>query len=289
MMSLNVAKTESNEFTDVLGRIETCTALISADKVQQLASTLGVDVSGNAGEPLPPGWHWIFFNPFVARHLIGEDGHPKRGGFLPDVGLPRRMWAGGRLKYHSPLTIGSAAEKISEITNVTSKTGRAGRLVFVTVTHKISQDGKLCVEEEQDIVYREAPQPGAPTPAPPVAPESSTWSEMISPDPVLLFRYSTLTSNGHRIHYDSVYAREIEGYPDLVVHGPLISTLLQGLACRAEPGKQITSFDFRAVSPIFVSQSFNIEAKIDQETQVLHLWARKATGELAMTAEASFA
>ncbi|CDZ61720.1 hypothetical protein [Neorhizobium galegae] len=171
------------------------------------------------------------------------------------------MWAGGRLQYIAPVPIGKIAEKISEILSVTPKSGKAGRLVFVTVRHRIVCDGAVCIEEAQDIVYREPPQAVAAPPASaPAAPEGATWSETLTPDPVLLFRYSALTSNGHRIHYDAPYAREAEGYPDLVVHGPLISTLLHGVARRARPGKRLHHFDFRAVSPLFVSAPFALEA-----------------------------
>ncbi|EUB99702.1 hypothetical protein PMI07_005983 [Rhizobium sp. CF080] len=277
------------DYSDVVGRTERRSALIEPERVEALANTLGIDNIPGQGGALPPAWHWIFFNPFVPRSAVGVDGHLKRGGFLPDVGLPRRMWAGGRLQYIAPVPIGKIAEKVSEILSVTPKSGKAGRLVFVTVKHRIVCDGTVCVEEEQDIVYRELPQAGA-APAPvQTAPEGATWSETLTPDPVLLFRYSALTFNGHRIHYDAPYAREAEGYPDLVVHGPLISTLLHGLATRARPGKRLRHFDFRAISPLFVSAPFALEAAPGDAADGLILWARGAKGELAMRAEAVFA
>lgn len=285
-MSADPAPSAAENFTDAVGRIERRSALIDPERVEALANTLDVDAPLDGA--LPPAWHWIFFNSFVRRGEVGADGHPKRGGFLPDVGLPRRMWAGGRLRYLAPLRVGAVADRVSEILNVIPKTGKAGRLVFVTVRHRIAHDGEVCVEEEQDIVYREAPQPGAAAPVPQAAPEGATWSELVSADPVLLFRYSALTSNGHRIHYDAPYAREVEGYADLVVHGPLISTLLQGLACHAFPQKRLTLFDFRAVSPLFVNQPFYIEAAEDGKDGPLRLWARGQENGLAMTAEAVF-
>lgn len=279
----------AGDFSKAVGRTERRRAVLDPERVEALANTLDLDVAPRKGEALPPAWHWIFFNSIVRRSEIGHDGHPKLGGFIPDVGLPRRMWAGGRLLYLAPLPVGAEAERISEIASVTPKSGRAGKLVFVTVHHTISSGGKVCIEEEQDLVYREAPQPGAPAIAPQPAPSGAAWSEPFAPDPVVLFRYSALTSNGHRIHYDAPYAREEEGYPNLVVHGPLISTLLQSLAGCAVPGKRLASFDFRAVSPLFVDRPFFIEAAKGENGTDLDLWARGPEGELAMRAKATFA
>lgn len=266
-----------------VGRKETIRELIAPDRVAALAATLGAEANHAAGAPLPPGWHWIFFNRFVPRHELGTDGHPKRGGFLPPVSLPRRMWAGGRLTYHKPLTIGSEGARESTILRVEAKSGRAGRLVFVTVSHSIACDGSPCITEEQDIVYREAAAPGSPAPAATPAPQEGAWSEEFRPDTVLLFRYSSLTSNGHRIHYDQAYAQSEENYPDLVVHGPLTATLLQAFAER-RAGKPLKSFEFRGVSPLFVSSLFRLEGK--GEGRALDLWASGASGALAMRATA---
>jgi 3-methylfumaryl-CoA hydratase len=286
-MSLNADTGETYDYSAAVGRTERKSALIAADRVEALASTLDLaDIPG--GDALPPGWHWLFFNPFMRRSELGPDGHPRRGGFLPDVKLPRRMWAGGRLIYRASLPIGVTAKKESEIANVAAKDGSAGRLVFVTVRHTISHDGRVCIEEDQDIVYRGAPVPGSPKPKPSPAPEGAEWSEAVTPDPVLLFRYSALTSNGHRIHYDQPYTRDEEGYSDLVVHGPLIATMLQGLAVRCRPEMRLSRFDFRAVAPLFVDRSFHIEASRSGEGDDLVLWARGPDGELAMRAEATF-
>lgn len=276
--------TTPDDYTDAIGRTERHVQHLAADRAAALAATLDHDSAPEDGDALPPGWHWLYFNPFVQRRNIGPDGHPKRGGFLPNVALPRRMWAGGRLTYHTPLTLGRTAEKLSTIANVKAKTGRAGSLVFVTVRHELSQDGTLCIEEEQDIVYREAAAPGAPKPTPPMAPDTAVRSETVSPDPVLLFRYSALTSNGHRIHYDRTYAREEEDYPDLVVHGPLTATLLQGFATQNAPGR-LKRFDFRGMAPLFASRPFSLEAG-EAADGALPIWAKGPEGELAMQASA---
>lgn len=296
-----------------IGRTERVQAVIAPEKVAALAATLDLDPA-EAPRLLPPGWHWMFFNPFVRRSALGEDGHPKRGGFLPDVGLPRRMWAGGRLTYHSPLPVGVVATRESTILDVSAKSGRSGRLVFVTVGHRISHDGETLIAEEQDLVYREAAAPGGTPPKPAAAPEGATWSETVEPDPVLLFRYSALTANGHRIHYDRPYATTVEHYRDLVVHGPLTATLLQDLAVRARPGRRLATFAFRGAAPLFVDAPFHIEAKAGTadagqaggegkaggegqaggdgppgEGAALSLWARGPDGGLAMRADATFA
>jgi 3-methylfumaryl-CoA hydratase len=269
-----------------VGRKETVRERIAPERVAALAATLDVGGEFSAGDVLPPGWHWIFFNPFVPRHGLGTDGHPKRGGFLPPVSLPRRMWAGGRLTYDKPLTIGGEAIRDSTIEKVEAKSGRAGKLVFVTVVHTIACDGVPCIREEQDLVYREAAAPGTKAPAPSAAPTDAAWSEEVGPDTVLLFRYSALTSNGHRIHYDQEYARREENYPDLVVHGPLTATLLQAFAVR-HAGKPLRAFEFRGMSPLFVSSAFHLEGKI-AEGGAHDLWASGPNGALAMRASAQF-
>jgi len=269
-----------------VGRKETIREQIAPDRVAALAATLGVDGNYSAGAPLPPGWHWIFFNRFVPRDGLGTDGHPKRGGFLPAIALPRRMWAGGRLAYDRPPTIGGEGARESTILKVEAKSGRAGKLVFVTVSHRIACDGVHCITEEQDIVYREAAAPGTPAPPAAPAPQDATWSEEFRPDTVLLFRYSALTANGHRIHYDQHYARAEENYPDLVVHGPLTATLLQGFAA-AHAGRPLREFEFRGMSPLFVSAPFKLEGKAG-DSDALELWASGPNGALAMRASAKF-
>lgn len=268
-----------------IGRSESRTARLDRQTAERLAATLG---QAAPKTHVPPGGHWLWFNPFVGRGDLGHDGHPKVGGFMPDTGLPRRMWAGGRVRYLAPLPLDAEAVKVTEIRSITEKSGKAGRLVFVTLLHRISVDGQTAIEEEQDIVYRDAPAPGSPAPKAGPAPEGATVSEGVTPDPVLLFRYSALTSNGHRIHYDAPYARDEEGYPDLVVHGPLTATLLQDFAQRSAKGRRLSGFSFRGASPLFVTAPFTLHAKPGEKPGSLQLWAATPEGGLAMQAEAEF-
>ena len=216
-----------------------------------------------AGDDLPPLWHWFYFLGTAPQARLGVDGHPERGGFMPPIELPRRMFAGSRLRFHRPLSLGRPAERQAEIRDVTLKTGRSGRLAFVTVAYRFVQDGECCIEEEQDIVYRE---PGAPVPAPePVdapPPEPGAWQRTIEPDPRLLFRFSALTFNAHRIHYDRAYARDEEGYPGLVVHGPLNAILLADLVHR-HADRPIVEFEFRGVAPLFDLAPFRLLGRPD--------------------------
>jgi 3-methylfumaryl-CoA hydratase len=238
------------------------------------------------GDPLPPLWHWLSFLETAPLSRLGRDGHPARGDFLPPVALPRRMWAGGRLTFHAPLAIGAGAERVSTIADVAVKEGRTGPLCFVTVRHEISAGGRLRLTEEHDIVYREDPAPGAPRPAPAPVPEGLDRRETVTPSEVMLFRYSALTFNGHRIHYDRAYAREVEGHDGLVFHGPLTATLLADLAVRMGEGRALAGFAFRATSPLHEAP-FTIAGGFDGEG--VRLAAISAEGRLAMTAEAAFA
>lgn len=211
------------------------------------------------GAALPPMWHWLYFLPRAPQSAIGPDGHPRRGEFMPPIELPRRMFAGARLKFPQPLIIGKPAERIGAIRAVAEKQGQTGPLVFVTVGYEIRQDGRVCIEEEQDIVYRDAGgKTPAPAAAPMPAPPAGAWTRTVTPDPVLLFRYSALTFNGHRIHYDRTYATEVEGYPGLVVHGPLTATLLVELA-RRHAGRPVKGFSFRARAPLFNLAPFRVQ------------------------------
>jgi 3-methylfumaryl-CoA hydratase len=241
------------------------------------------------GDALPPLWHWIYFWDVSPQSELGPDGHPRRGGFLPPVPLPRRMWAGGRLTFSAPLPVGSSATRHSRILDVSAKQGRSGNLAFVTVQHEIGSDAGVAVTEEHDIVYRDLPQPGAAAPAPKMAPERAAWSRTVTPDPVLLFRYSALTFNGHRIHYDRSYVTEVEGYPGLIVHGPLIATLLLDLLWRKLPDATVRTFSFRAVGPLFDIEPFEVCGEPDADGRTVRLWAKNRRGELAMQAEAVLA
>ena len=267
--------------TDWIGKAETRSDTVTAGPVAGLSATLDrEDPEPRAGDPLPLLWHWLFL---LDRHRASDlapDGHVRRGGLLPPIPLPRRMWAGSRIEFHQPLLVGDQITRETRVIDIKEKSGRSGPLVFVVVRHEISNAAGLAVTEEHDIVYRDH-GPGAP---PQPAPADAAWERVIQPDDVLLFRYSALTFNGHRIHYDRRYATEVEGYPGLVVHGPLIATLLMDLLRRHEPAANITRFSFRAVSPLFDTAPFVVCGKPEGKT--IALWAKDAAGNLAMSAAA---
>jgi 3-methylfumaryl-CoA hydratase len=270
-----------------IGREEESRERILSPVVRAMAATLDLERAPEPGEPLPSGWQWLFFNPPARRSALGSDGHPRRGGFLPPIQLPRRMWAGSRVRYLAPIPVEAEATRRSRIVKVESKTGKRGSLCFVTLLHTISCDGTICVSEEQDLVYRDATPLGTAAAAPQRHEAVAEWSRAVDPDTTLLFRYSALTFNGHRIHYDQVYSRNEEGYPDLVVHGPLTATLLQQFAVEQSGGRRLSRFDFRGVTPLFAGRPFQLEGRA-AEDGTLALWARGPDGELAMSAIAGF-
>lgn len=270
-----------------IGRAEMLDDTATAAPVRALAATLDRDdAPAQAGTLVPPAWHWLYFLPMARQSQIGSDGHPQRGGFLPPVPLPRRMWAGSRLEFLAPLQVGQVVSRQSRILDVRLKEGRTGPLVFVNVRHEISADGQRVITEEQDLVYRDMPALGEAAPAPTLAPADAQWERCFTPDVVLLFRYSALTFNGHRIHYDRKYVTEIEGYLGLVVHGPLIATLLLDLLRRELPSATVKSFHFRAVKPAFDIASFYVCGRQVDATTV-KLWARSREGHLHMEATAT--
>lgn len=272
-----------------VGRSETLTDDIAAAPLRGLSATLDRgDAPPEHGDAVPPLGHWLYFLPQAPQSQIGPDGHPKRGGFLPPVPLPHRMWAGGRLRWEAanPLRLGDAAQRTSRIASVTRKDGRTGEMVFVGVKHEVRNAAGLCLSEEHDIVYRGMP-PAHETPPAPVAAETrAPWRRPIVPDAVLLFRYSALTFNGHRIHYDRSYVTQQEGYPGLVVHGPLIATLLVDLVRRHAPGRFIRRFDFRAVRPTFDGHASHVNGAPSPDGRKVRLWAHDHEGWLTMQAEA---
>ncbi|MFI0474640.1 MaoC family dehydratase N-terminal domain-containing protein [Halomonas sp. HMF6819] len=276
-----------DDYQDWVGREEKREAMIAEPVVQAMAAALDLDSAPQSGEALPCGWQWLFFNPSVRRSGLGEDGHPARGGFLPPVALPRRMWAGSRISYLANIPVGAEAVRHSRILKVQNKEGSRGSLCFVTVEHTLSHGETVCVVEEQDIVYRDATPPGAPAPTPKPHEIEPQWSQAFVADSTLLFRYSALTFNGHRIHYDQSYAQNEEGYPDLVVHGPLTATLLQQFAIDHAEGRQLKQFDFRGVAPLIVNRPFKLEGRRG-DGDTLEVWARGPQGELAMSATARF-
>jgi 3-methylfumaryl-CoA hydratase len=273
-----------------IGRTESRVDEVTMMPVAALAATLDCDdPAPQRGEPLPPLWHWLYFLPLHRQSEIGPDGHARRGGFLPPVPLPRRMWAGGRLTFLQPLRIGERIERTSRIVDVTMKEGRAGKLVFVLVRHEISGAQGPAIVEEHDIVYRGEAKPGVPPAVPQRAPADAMWQRTLRPDDVLLFRYSALTFNGHRIHYDRRYVTEVEGYPGLIVHGPLLATLLVDLLRRNRPEATIARFSFRALRPLFDIAPFVVAGRPAADGTTVSLWAADADGGLAVDATATLA
>ena len=277
-----------NHLGQWVGRSETRSERLAPFPASGLAATLNrADPPSDEGTTLPPLWHWLYFLPISPLAEAGPDGHPARGGFLPPVPLPRRMWAGSRLEFHQPLRLGETCQRTSTVTKIEHKTGKSGDLVFVTVRHEVTAGDSLAISEEHDIVYREAAVPGAAAPPPLVPPEQADWSFAITPDPVLLFRYSALTFNSHRIHYDLDYVTREEGYPGLVVHGPLIATLLLDGLNRAHPDARVTRFSFRAISPTFHIDPFAVKGVVTGPGGA-RLWAEKH-GMLTMDGQVGFA
>jgi 3-methylfumaryl-CoA hydratase len=272
-----------------IGRSETVSDIATATPYAALSATLDRPAERPpAGTPLPALWHWLYFLPIHRQSEIGPDGHAKRGGFLPPVALPRRMWAGSQFQFHTPLRIGETLTRVSTIHDVTEKSGRTGSLVFVKVRHEIrcQDDSEIALTEFHDIVYRDAPKPGDVAPTPKAAPPKAEWTRQWVPDDVLLFRYSALTFNGHRIHYDRRYVTEVEGYPGLIVHGPLIATLLLDLLRHEMPDAQVDRYEFRAMRPIFDINHFFVCGKPGPDGKSFHLWAKDHEGWLAMDANA---
>jgi 3-methylfumaryl-CoA hydratase len=281
---------------DWIGRSETIADVATATPYAALAATLDWPADAAPQRPapgtlLPSLWHWLYFLPIYPQSEIGPDGHAKRGGFMPPVPLPRRMWAGSDFAFHQPLRIGDALSRTSTIADVQEKSGRSGSLIFVKVRHEIRRNAsaEVALTEHHNIVYRAAPQPGDASPPPQAAPGASAWERRIVPDDVLLFRYSALTFNGHRIHYDRQYVTQTEGYPGLVVHGPLIATLLMDLLRRQMPEANVTNFEFKAVRPTFDIHPFSIHGQPSPDGKSVHLWGRDHEGWLTMDATATLA
>lgn len=233
------------------------------------------------GAPAPQGLHWCLAPAIAPTAKLGADGHPARGGFLPPVPLPRRMWAGGRVRFHDALRIGEEIERVSTVKSVEAKEGRTGRLVFVLVEHRLTTPRGLAVSEEHDIVYRGVEAPAVRAGGQSIADGDADLTRTIEPSGPLLFRYSALTFNGHRIHYDRAYVTQTEGYPGLIVHGPLQATLLILLGGELK-GAPLESFSFRATKPLFDLAPFTIRARKTDDG--LALWAADAAGETTMQA-----
>jgi 3-methylfumaryl-CoA hydratase len=257
---------EANPMSDAhdprawVGRIEDRSGMLSADLAMMLAGAVGhpaaARVPVQAGAPIPVLWHWAAFPDCPPLDSLGPDGHPRLGGFLPPVPLPRRMWAGGSVAFHGALAIGERLHRRSEIVAVEFKTGSAGEMAFVTVRHAIAGEGGGRIDEVQDIVYLPMPTAFRPPRAIP-APEAPLFDEVVETGPVRLFRYSSATVNAHRIHYDRDYAREVEKYPALVVHGPLQATLLAEAGIR-HTGRTPRRITHRGVHPMFDTEPLRL-------------------------------
>lgn len=276
------------DFSQWIGRRELSEDDLSLVPARAAAATLDDTVTRfEKGSALPPLWHWFYFLPRAPQAQLDVDGHPRRGGFMPPIPYPRRMFAGARMRFHRPLLIGQPARREAVIRDITQKSGRSGSLAFVSVVISFYQQDLLCIEEEQDIVYRE---PGPPVPRPQAvdwpAPQPGAWSRIVTPDPKLLFRFSALTFNAHRIHYDRPYATGEEGYPGLVVHGPLTAVLLSELV-RRNIARPLREFSFRGLAPLFDLAPFRLVG-MPGDGQVA-LEAQGPDGAKAMSASAELA
>ena len=281
----NVAMDE--ELAAWIGRTERREDVITVAPLVALSSLLDRDDPvPRPGDPAPPLAHWLYFLPRYRQSEAAPDGHMAHGAFLPPLPqLPRRMWAGSRLEFLRPLHVGSAVERVSTIKAIDMKQGRSGALAFITVRHEVNDAEGLVLADEHDIVFREPGRLAAPaTPAP----ADETWRRDIHPDPLLLFRYSAVTFNGHRIHYDHPYTTKVEGYPGLVVHGPLTATLLVDLLRRERPQLALRTYTFRALRPLYDTADFSTCGRPADDGRSARLWTRDAQGAMTMDAAATW-
>ncbi len=270
-----------------IGRRNEDSATIDAGQAARMAATLGHPVAPTDGQALPPLWHWAYFTPTVSRSLLGPDGHPRLGDVMPPIALPRRMWASGAVRFASPLRIGCTATRTTEIVDIIAKAGSDGPLVFVTLRHTISSDGTVAIEENQTLVYRGANNGPSAAGAPASAEQPADWRDDSVFDPTLLFRYSALTFNAHRIHYDLPYAQHDEGYAGLVVQGPLAATCLADRLIARRDGMRLAAFDFRGRQPLIAEpRAARLCGKAQDADGHYALWAESAYGAVTMTATA---
>ena len=265
-----------------IGRQESASQRVDAATAARMAALLGRARAPAAGEALPLPWHWCWFTPLARPGELGADGHPRTGAFLPRIEGARRMWAGSRLRVHGAVGVDELLDRRSTISDARTRQGRGGELVFITLAHKLSVNGRLVIEEQQDIVYRDAAGSAAPAPPEQTA-MAAQFSRVITPDPVLLFRYSALTFNAHRIHYDREYAMRVEGYPGLVVQAPLTATLLLDLLAAERPQLNVQQLSFRAQRPLFDTAPFTLNGRVDANRATL--WAAGPDGGVALTME----
>ena len=275
------------QFQEWIGKEQSTASILTTAPLEGLAATLERDGAAfSDGVALPPLWHWLYFFAPAKQSELGEDGHPKRGDFLPPIPLPRRMWAGSRMKFIRPLLVGENIQRRSTIKSITIKEGRSGKLAFVCVAHELSDSSGVALQEEHDIVFRDMPGGNASAKEPIKADEDFDFTRKVTPNPVLLFRYSALTFNGHRIHYDREYCKNVESYPGLVVHGPMLATYLLELLNDHYPDAKVSSFSFMAMKPVFDIESFHICGnKLDNDGKA-KLWIADNEGNLCMEAQA---
>lgn len=271
-----MAEQTEEQLRSWVGRIVQVSDVLTLEQALRMAALMDLDVPPADGAELPPLWHWAYFAPHARQSLIDVDGHPVRGDFLPPIALPRRMWAGSRVRFVAPLRIGQPVSRRSEILSVEPKNGKQGRLLFVTIRHVLSNEAGVAIDEEQDIVYREPPT-SSPPPALPAEAKQAEWSDALTPDAVMLFRYSALTYNAHRIHYDLPYATETESYPGLVVQGPMTATLLLAAFCRRSDAR-VEAFQFRGQSPLFADRPVRLCGRGSGTPGTHELWAEGPGG-----------
>lgn len=283
-------KDSDQQFQEWIGKTQSAADILTIAPMDGLAATLDRDdTSFSLGDALPPLWHWLYFLESSKQSELAQDGHPQRGDFLPPIDLPRRMWAGSRLNFIRPLLAGEAIQRRSTIQSIKLKQGRSGNLGFVCVAHELSDSSGVVLQEEHDIVYRDMPT-GKTSAQPPLkADEDHDFVRTVTPNPILLFRYSALTFNAHRIHYDRVYAKDVESYPGLVVHGPLLATFLLELFNDNYPDATLSGFSFKAIKPVFDIESFQVCGTKPDNTGSAKLWIADNAGNLCMEARADLA
>lgn len=278
------------QFQEWIGKAQSASSILTIAPMEGLAATLDRDVTTfSAGDALPPLWHWLYFLEASKQSTLAADGHPQRGDFLPPIPLPRRMWAGSRIDFIRPLLVGERIERRSTIQSIKLKQGRSGSLGFVCVAHELSDSTGPVLIEEHDIVYRDMPTEKVSPQTPLKADEDHDFVRTITPDPTLLFRYSALTFNAHRIHYDRTYAKDVESYAGLVVHGPLLATFLLELFADTYPDSTLSGFSFKAIRPVFDTEPFQICGTKADSTGNVKLWIADSTGNLCMEARAELA
>jgi len=284
---VNQTNLDADYLRQWIGNRESIEETISAEPLHRMAATLDQQPRIiDDGEAVPALWHWAYFLTPTRASELGRDGHAALGEFMPPVPLPRRMWAGGELKFNAPLRVGETARRESSVRDVQLKQGRTGKLCFVEVEHRILVGDELRFSEIHNIVYRDVKQPDEKNVLPPEAPDDAQWTRAVVPNSTLLFRYSALTFNGHRIHYDLDFCRNNEGYPGLVFHGPLTATMLLELAMEQNPKHSLAGYEFRAYSPLFDNAAFSLNGKMDGSNAVM--WATNPDNGLAMKSTVSF-